>query len=60
MDKLGVDLDVVAEAEQEYYDRLEQQILRKRRNSGTVDRKHAVKALDVLGHDPSKVTYFRF
>jgi hypothetical protein len=55
MDRLGVDLDVVAEAEQENYERLEQQILRKRRNSGNVDRKHTGKALDVLGHDPSKV-----
>jgi hypothetical protein len=67
MTTLGVDETVIDEAETQNFERMEQEIVKKRRNSGndyviglylqvigSVDKRHATKALDVLGHDPSK------
>jgi len=53
MNRLGVDADVVDEALMEVAEREEQRIFRKRRSSGSLKR-NAQKALDILGHDPSK------
>jgi len=53
MNRLGVDADVVDEALMEVVEREEKRIFRKRRSSGSLKR-NAQKALDILGHDPSK------
>jgi len=54
MDRLGIDEDIFEEAKMEIIEREEQKIVRKRRNSGGNNKRNASKALDVLGHDPSK------
>jgi len=54
MDRLGIDEDIFEEAKMEIIEREEQKIVRKRRNSGGNNKRNALKALDVLGHDPSK------
>jgi len=53
MSCLGVGEDVIEEAKMEVVEREEQKIARQRRNSGS-NKKNIQKALDVLGHDPSK------
>lgn len=51
---LGVEEEELMEALREENERQETKIRQLRRNSDTVDRKHNSKALEVLGHNPSK------
>lgn len=53
MNRLGVEECVIEEARIEQVEREEEQIARKRKNSGN-SRRSAQKALEVLGFDPSK------
>jgi len=50
---LGVEESVIIEAQQTEAERQEENIRKVRRNASQMDRKHTVKALGVLGHDPS-------
>lgn len=54
MNTLGIDESVVEEARLEQIAREEDQYIRKRKNSASVDKRHAQKALDILGVDPSQ------
>jgi len=53
MDTLGVDVATIQEAKQENIHRREQVVTRQRRNSGQKNKKHATKALEIMGYDPS-------
>jgi len=55
MNTLGVDENELQEANKEIFERQEQQIIRSRKNYGSIDKKHGKKALDILGYDPSTV-----
>eukprot|EP01114_Cavostelium_apophysatum_P010362 TRINITY_DN2399_c0_g1_i3.p1 TRINITY_DN2399_c0_g1~~TRINITY_DN2399_c0_g1_i3.p1 ORF type:complete len:253 (-),score=18.55 TRINITY_DN2399_c0_g1_i3:10-768(-) len=52
--RLGVDEEVIVEAQREEFERQEESIRKQRRNSCQMDRRHVGKALDVLGHNPSE------
>jgi len=53
-DRLGIDEEVIQEAKMELIAREEEKYVRKRRNSAGSNKRNALKALDVLGVDPSK------
>jgi hypothetical protein len=54
MDTLGVDEKELAEAKLEIFEREEEVHRRKRKNSAGMDKKHSLKALDIIGFDPSE------
>jgi len=54
MSVMGIDKDSVEAALQEEYERKEKDFRRKRNNTGAVDKRNSLKALELLGHDPSK------
>jgi len=53
MNKLGIDESAVNDAIQENIIREEEEYRKKRKNSASMDKKHALKALNTLGVDPS-------
>jgi DNA-directed RNA polymerase specialized sigma subunit len=53
MKRLGVDEEIVNEAKMQVLQREEDKIVRQRRNSGS-NKRNSTKALEVLGHNPSK------
>jgi hypothetical protein len=54
VEKLGVDNELLEQAESEQFELQEERIKKKRMNDAMMNKKSAQKALKVLGHDPSE------